>query len=141
MPVAVLIDLNASSMFALFFISFSIFFLIKQFHNFYTMKLFLISFSVESLFSFAAASAISCYLLIFSILLYTDSSLFLIDFCKVSILSYLSFYSNSMFLIRLSNIPFDCNFNSFCFLCLSNSDSHIKCFCLRLSSSPVLPMS
>ena len=124
-PVAVLIALKASSIYWEFLISFSIFFLMKEFHNFWINKFSLIFNSEESLFSFAAASAISWFLLYLSILLCTDSSLFLMHLCNSKILSCLSFCSFSMFFIKLSKIAFDWSLSSLVFLYFWFSKSRI----------------
>ena len=91
-------------------------------------KFSLILSSEESLFSLAAASAISWFLLYLSIRLWTDSSLFLMHFCSSRILSCLSFYSFSIFFIRLSKVDFDYSLSSLVFLYLWFSKSKIVDF-------------
>ena len=85
------------------------------------------------MFSFAAASAISACLLTRSILFWRASSLFLMLVYKDMILSYLFFYSWSIFCIRLSSLYLDCNFCSLAIVCLLDSSLYICYLDLRLS--------
>ena len=97
LTVAALIRWNASSISTALTISLSIFLFKNPFQSLLMSRLPLIWIYEESLFSLAAASAISCYLLILSSLLYTASSLFLMDLCRSCILFFWFFNSCPIF--------------------------------------------